>query len=129
MNGLTTQITQADRAQFAAMQVQAAMQQAAGIGAMRCAMGMSGMAHLSRGVPISSGLAAQVSKPKNEEPKETKTMLSQMREYIKEYRTIIFTVAFVALADHFLFEGAFRTRLKTLVEGLLKKAEDKTNDA
>jgi hypothetical protein len=54
-----------------------------------------------------------------------KNMLSDIRKYIADNRDLIYTVAFVAIVDQFLFEGAFRERLKKLVEGFLAKTEEK----
>ena len=57
--------------------------------------------------------------------KEKKNMLSDIRKYISDNRDAIYTIAFVAVLDQLLFEGAFRERLKTMVEGFLKKVENK----
>lgn len=52
-------------------------------------------------------------------------MLQDIKKYISDNRDMIYTVAFVALLDQLLFDGAFRERLKALVEGLLVKVEGK----
>lgn len=59
-------------------------------------------------------------KPKK---KETK-MLGKVKEYIEEHKNIIFTLGLVILVDHFLFKGALRERIKTSIEGVLKKVEE-----
>lgn len=53
-----------------------------------------------------------------------KEILADARNFIKEHRTVIYTVALVVLVDHFVFKGQFREKLKDLVGKFLKKAED-----
>lgn len=52
-------------------------------------------------------------------------MLNDLRSYVKENRQLLYTVALVIALDHFLFNGAFRERIKGLVESLLSSAEKK----
>jgi len=127
MNGFETQIS-AQQAQWNQM----VANQRNALGALSGSAG--GISGLFGSIMQAQSQAAQNIYPYDQSKlsqtkKETKTVIAQMREYIKEYRNVIFTVAFVALADHFLFKGALRDRLKDLVENLLKKAEDKTNAA
>lgn len=44
-------------------------------------------------------------------------------EFVSEHRNVIYTIALVVLADHFLFDGKFREKLKGLVDKMLCKAE------
>ena len=50
---------------------------------------------------------------------------ADVREFLKSNRDMIWTVIFVLLVDQFAFEGAFRERVKGLLENLLAKAEGK----
>ena len=54
-----------------------------------------------------------------------KGIIEDLRGYLKENREIVYTIALVLLIDQFVFEGAFRERLKALVAGFLRKAETK----
>lgn len=56
------------------------------------------------------------------------SVVNDLKSYVSENRNLVWTVVFVVLLDHFVFGGAFRERLKSLVEGLLNKAEGKTID-
>lgn len=60
-----------------------------------------------------------------------KRMLNQVttdvKEFVQKNREVIYVIVGIALLDQILFKGAFRTRLESLVSGLLKKAEDKIN--
>lgn len=59
-------------------------------------------------------------------PSKGSNMLQDIRSYVKENRQVLYTVAFIVALDHFVFNGAFRERLKGLVDGMLKKVEEKT---
>lgn len=48
-----------------------------------------------------------------------------VREFLKSNRDMIWTVIFVLIVDQVAFEGAFRERVKGLLENLLNKAEGK----
>jgi len=52
---------------------------------------------------------------------ETKKV-SELRAYFTKNSGVIFTVALVILADHFVFGGAFREKLKSIVDSFLNKA-------
>jgi hypothetical protein len=52
-----------------------------------------------------------------------KEVVQDVRGFVKQHSGVIYTVALVALADHFLLGGALRTRLQALIEKLLAKAE------
>lgn len=51
-------------------------------------------------------------------------MFTDMKKFIQEHRSVMYTVAVVALFDHFLFEGQFREKLKDLVKKFMTKAEN-----
>lgn len=61
--------------------------------------------------------------------KEQRSMLRELtgdlRGFIKDNRDLIFSVLMVLVLDHYVFAGAFRERLKGVVEGVLHKAETK----
>lgn len=53
-------------------------------------------------------------------PKES--IVGELRAYFTKNSGVIFTVALVILADHFVFGGAFRDKLKSIVDSFLNKA-------
>lgn len=56
-----------------------------------------------------------------------KELVTDVREFVKDNRSVVYTIAIIVLADQFLFKGAFRERLKAIVEKLLCKAEAKVD--
>lgn len=64
---------------------------------------------------------------KNPNKKESKMneIVSDIRGFIKEHRSVIYTVAAIMLLDHFVFGGKFRERLHGMVERLLHNTEKK----
>jgi hypothetical protein len=55
--------------------------------------------------------------------KKESNMLESAKEYLKENKSIIMTIAVVLIVDHLVFGGAFREKVKSLVNGLLDKAQ------
>lgn len=66
-----------------------------------------------------------VSRNKEKQLKKEEKMLGKVKSYIDEHKNIIFTLGLVILVDHFLFKGALRERIKTSIEGVLTKVENK----
>ncbi len=60
-------------------------------------------------------------------PKENKMndLAGDFKGFIKEHRSVLYWVAVLMLVDHFVFNGAFRSRLKGIVDGLVTKVEEK----
>ena len=56
-----------------------------------------------------------------------KEIITDIREFIKENRNVIYWVIAVLLLDHFIFEGKFREKIKNVVEGCLNKVEKQIN--
>lgn len=54
-----------------------------------------------------------------------KEVLSDGREFVKQHRSVIYTLVLLVLADHFFFKGKLRERLQAMAEKLLSKAEEK----
>lgn len=50
---------------------------------------------------------------------------TDLKGYIKANKDLIYTVLFVLIADHFFFNGAFRERVRSLVDRFLRRAEDR----
>lgn len=56
-----------------------------------------------------------------------KDFFGDIRGYMKDNRDLIFSLVFVLVLDEYIFGGVFRERIKAIVEGFLKKVEDKTH--
>lgn len=57
-----------------------------------------------------------------------KEILKDLGQFLKEHRTVIYTVALIALVDHFILGGKFRDKLKELAEKALTKAHKQLDD-
>lgn len=55
-------------------------------------------------------------------------MMESVKEYLKEHKSIIITIAVALVVDHLVFGGAFREKVKSLVDGLLNKAQKQLDD-
>lgn len=55
-----------------------------------------------------------------------KELFGDLRGYVRDNRDLIFSIVFVLVLDEYVFKGAFRERIKSVIEGVLKKVEDKT---
>lgn len=53
-----------------------------------------------------------------------KDIFTDIKGFIKTNNTIIYWIALIFLADHFFFNGAFRERLRSLVNSLIGKVEE-----
>lgn len=53
------------------------------------------------------------------------SMLRELRQYLSDHRDLIFTVVLVALVDAFFLDGALKSRLKSILSGIIDKAESK----
>ena len=48
---------------------------------------------------------------------------NSIKSYIEKNQDTFFTIAIVILLDHYLFEGALRSKIKTSVEGMIERFE------
>ena len=55
-------------------------------------------------------------------------MLNSVKQYFENHRDILMSIAVALLVDHFFFEGAFRDKIKNLVDGLINRAEKKLEE-
>lgn len=51
--------------------------------------------------------------------------MKYVKEYFEKHREVLFTLCIVFVVDQYVFNGAFRDRLKGLVDKLLGNAENK----
>jgi hypothetical protein len=56
-------------------------------------------------------------------PKEHQSMFEEMRAYVREYRSVLFTLVIVLIVDHLFLGGALRARVQASLSGLIDKAE------
>lgn len=52
-------------------------------------------------------------------------MFKALKEYMNENKDTLFTVALILILDEYIFSGAFRDKIKAILDGMLKKAEKK----
>lgn len=67
-----------------------------------------------------------------QEKKEGNTMgeiLKDMRGFVRENRSVIYTVALALAVDHFIFKGQFKAKIQEIVEKFLKRAHDTIDNA
>lgn len=66
-----------------------------------------------------------VDKPKGE------NMLTEItrdaKTFVREHKSTIYVIAVLLLADHFMFNGAFKAKLKSMMEKIVGQVEDKLN--
>ena len=48
-------------------------------------------------------------------------MLEHLKEYLAQYRNVLFTTLLVVLIDHFFLKGALRAKVTEKLSGLLDK--------
>lgn len=59
-----------------------------------------------------------------QKPTKGKSMLNHLRDYFGKNRDLIFNVAIIILVDHFVFNGAFREKIKSLLDKFLCKTHE-----
>lgn len=55
-------------------------------------------------------------------------MLGSLKQYLTEHRDVVWSIVLVALIDQFFLNGALKSRISSILEGVCKKAEQKVND-
>lgn len=56
-------------------------------------------------------------------------IFADAKQFVKDNKNILYTVVLVFLVDHFVFDGAFRERIKTLFQSFIDKTEAKLKGA
>lgn len=68
----------------------------------------------------------------NENKLEDTNMVTEVvkdtKQFIRDHKATIYWVAILLLADHFLFNGVFKEKLKNIMHNLVGKVEAKLND-
>lgn len=80
------------------------------------------------GYGSSANSAVNLIHQENLKIKEEKTTkkggpLKALKDYMEAHKNIIFTLVLALLADHYVFNGAFRKKIEGIVNGLLDKAQ------
>jgi hypothetical protein len=65
--------------------------------------------------------------PEKKDTNMLKELVQDVRSFVNEHRSTFYMLGVILLVDHFVFNGSFRERLKSLVEKMLMKVEDKIN--
>lgn len=61
-------------------------------------------------------------------PKEGDGVMGYMKDYFVKHRELLMGLTIVVLLDHFIFGGAFRTKIEAIVNGILNNAQKKLTD-
>lgn len=56
-------------------------------------------------------------------------MFDSVKEYVKENRSILMTIGVALLVDHLVFGGAFREKVKSIIDSMLNTAQKKLDKA
>lgn len=90
--------------------------------------GLSGMANQRVnmcGVPTGALFHEAYHDEKKEEKKSMfKSVQDDFKGFMKENKSVIYWMALLLILDHYLFEDAFREKLKSLVHRMIGKVED-----
>lgn len=82
----------------------------------------------SKGIPswtIQKGLGSGEDQWSIIKERESSMVPSALKDYFRKHQDVLITLAVVMLADHFVFGGAFREKIKAVVERLISGAEKK----
>jgi hypothetical protein len=77
--------------------------------------------------PGSSGVTNL--KPNPKEENMVTEVMSDTKKFLKDHKSIIYWVAILLVADHVLFNGAFKEKLKNIMSQLVGKVEDKLKES
>ena len=58
---------------------------------------------------------------------ETKSMFKEFKQYIADHRDLVFSILLIMFADSFFLNGALRTKLSSLLHGVVTRLENKVN--
>lgn len=71
--------------------------------------------------------SAQQPSVKRQRTEENISMLREFKQYISEHRDVFFTLILVMIADAWFLNGALKSRLQRILEGVTGKLEEKLN--
>ena len=54
--------------------------------------------------------------------------MESFKQYLEKHRDVFFTLGVMLVLDHFVFAGAFREKIKQLVDSLLDKKTKEITD-
>lgn len=76
-------------------------------------------------------IAKQFVEPQNKPVEKTmfQEVVADVKTFVREHRGIIYFVAIALLMDHFVFQGIFKDRLKTMAGKIVGKIEAKLDAA
>lgn len=88
--------------------------------------------------PVSDSWDRDVGRPNmgaliepSKQTKKGENMITEIakdaKAFIKEHKSLLYWVATLFVVDHFFFHGAFKEKLRDIMQKLVGKAEDKIN--
>ena len=70
----------------------------------------------------------EISQPLKQLNHKKENTMESLKQYLEKNRDIFFTIGIVLILDHFVFGGAFREKLRAIVDSFLdKKTKEITN--
>lgn len=60
-------------------------------------------------------------------PNPMKSVITDLKAFISEHRSMLYTIALILLVDHFFLGGQLTQRIKAIIEKLLGKVEKKVD--
>ena len=54
-------------------------------------------------------------------------MFKEFKQYIADHRDLVFSILLIMFADSFFLNGALRTKLSSLLHGVVTRLENKVN--
>jgi hypothetical protein len=65
---------------------------------------------------------------KSKEENMVTEVAQDLKKFIREHKSTIYIIAMLLIVDHFMFNGAMKEKLKSLVQNLVGKVEAKLNE-
>ncbi len=65
---------------------------------------------------------------KKQETNMITEVAKDLKQFIKDHKSTIYVIAALLLADHFMFNGAFKEKLKGIMSNLVGKVESKLSE-
>lgn len=105
-------------------------------GGLAAAMGQQQQSQLDQRSRLYNQMLQQLNQPllsrgaanqfvKAAEPQKGKSMVDEFRGYVREYKDWIFTIAIVAIVDHFFLDGALKDKLASALGKKLDSGDAK----
>ena len=80
-------------------------------------------------IPSTSTTKSGILTPnKPEETNMVKEVVQDLKSFIKDHKSTIYLIAVLLIVDHFVFNGSMKEKLKSMMQNLVGKVENKLNE-